>query len=96
MKVYFSKTAAHKLENLLEYLEVEWSLKVKSKFIKKLDNAISTISTFPEVFPQSSIKKGYRKCVITKQTSIYYRIKNNEVEISTLFDNRQNPTKLKP
>lgn len=94
MNVYFSKTAAKKLEKLLDYLETEWSLKVKNNFISKLDNAVQTISIFPEAFPQSAIKKGYRKCVVTKHTSLYYRIGNNKIEVSTLFDNRQDPRKL--
>jgi hypothetical protein len=38
--------------------------------------------------------KGLYKCVVTKQSSFYYRIRNNEIEIITLFDNRQNQSKI--
>ncbi len=36
-KIKLSKRASKKLEKLLEYLELEWSLKVKEDFIKKLN-----------------------------------------------------------
>lgn len=94
MKVYFSKRATNKLHKLLDYLESDWSEKVRDDFIQKLDNAIGNIKQFPESFPESKRKQGYRKCILTKQISIYYRIKNKEIEVSTLFDNRQKPNKL--
>ena len=42
-KVILSKRASHKLEKLLEYLESEWSLKVKNDFIVKLDKSLLQI-----------------------------------------------------
>ncbi|NLP59458.1 type II toxin-antitoxin system RelE/ParE family toxin, partial [Lutibacter sp. B1] len=40
--------------------------------------------------------KGLFKCVVTKQTTFYYRIKfeREEIEIITVFDTRQDPNKL--
>lgn len=35
-KVVFSKRAAHRLDKLLEFLELEWSEKVKDKLKKDL------------------------------------------------------------
>ncbi|MCK4663373.1 MAG: type II toxin-antitoxin system RelE/ParE family toxin [Bacteroidales bacterium] len=95
MQVSLSKRAKNKLERLLEYLETEWSEKVKNDFITKLNRSIKQISFLPDICPESNEFPGLYKCVVTKQTSIYYRIKNNEIEIITLFDNRQNPNKLK-
>ena len=39
-KIKLSKRAAKKLEKLLEYLEIKWSIKVKNEFIKKLDKSL--------------------------------------------------------
>jgi plasmid stabilization system protein ParE len=40
--------------------------------------------------------KDYRKIVIQKQVSIIYRsVTINEVQIIRIWDNRQNPVKLK-
>ncbi|TVR39825.1 MAG: type II toxin-antitoxin system RelE/ParE family toxin, partial [Cryomorphaceae bacterium] len=34
------------------------------------------------------------KCVVTKQTSFYYRIINDEIEIISISDNRQDPDRI--
>ena len=95
-KVVFSKRARRKLEKLLVYLESEWSLKVKNEFIEKLDRCVLQISQHPESCPVSGEFPGLYKCVVTKQTTLYYRIEEKEIQVITFFDNRQDPKKLKP
>lgn len=45
---------------------------------------------------ESKFSKGLYKCIVTKQTTFFYRInmKEKEIEIITFFDTRQNPNKL--
>ena len=93
-EIVFSTRARLKLEHLLDYLETEWSLKVKHSFIAKLDKALFQIAKMPESCPVSHKKKGVYKCLVSKQTSLYYRVTSKEIEIITLFDNRQKPSKL--
>lgn len=95
-KVVLSPTAKLKLEGLLIFLKQEWSDKVKQEFIEKLDIKITQVSQFPKSCPESETFKNLYKCVVTKQTTFYYRIKEEEIEIATLFDTRQNPQKLNP
>ena len=92
--VILSKRAKIKLEQLLEYLEQNWSVRVKHDFIKKFDKSLKIIQKNPDSFPKTNFVKGLHKCVITKQNTIYYRISEMEIEIITLFDTRQNPEKL--
>ena len=42
-KITLSKRASNRLDKLLEYLEYEWSLKVKDDFIKRLDDSLKQI-----------------------------------------------------
>ena len=93
-KVVISKTAEKKLDKLFEYLITEWSVKVKTDFVEKLDSSIVIIKNQPEIFPESKEVKGLRKCVIAKQTTLYYRYNSKRINIVTLFDTRQNPNKL--
>ena len=93
-KVKLSKRAAKKLERLLEYLEIKWSIKVKNDFIKKLDKSLNLIQENPDYFQKSIQIKGLHRCVITKQTTIYYRYDDKFIYVVTLFDNRQDPKKL--
>ncbi|HET8886687.1 MAG TPA: type II toxin-antitoxin system RelE/ParE family toxin [Salinimicrobium sp.] len=96
MKVYLSELAENKLLQLSQYLLDEWSLKTKDKFIQKLTDKINQISSQPDSCPKSKKLNGLYKCVVTKQTTFYYRIlhQSNEIEIITIFDTRQNPDKL--
>lgn len=93
-KVVISKTAEKKLDKLFEYLIQEWSITVKKQFVEKLDSSIEIIKTKPEIFPESKKGKGLRKCVITKQTTLYYRYNSEIINVVTIFDTRQNPNKL--
>lgn len=93
-KVVISKTAERKLDKLFEYLTTEWSIKVKTDFVKKLDSSIEIIKNQPEIFPESRKGKSLRKCVITKQTTLFYRYNSKRINIVTIFDTRQNPNKL--
>ena len=94
-KIVLSKRASNRLEKLLEYLELEWSLKVKNEFIKKLDKSLTQIQKFPESCPQTDFVKGLHMFVVTKQTSIFYRFDKQTITILTIFDNRMNPNRLK-
>ena len=94
-KVTISKTAEIKINALFDFLTENWSLKVKSDFVLKLDKSIEIIKTQPESFPESNKKSGLRKCVVTKQTTIYYLFDSKNIKIVTLFDTRQHPDNLK-
>lgn len=93
-KVIISKRAENKLEKLLNYLIESWSLKAKSDFVKKMDRNIEIIKVHPESFPESQKETGLHKCVITKQTTLYFRFDSKQIKVVTIFDNRQNPKKL--
>jgi len=93
-KVIISKTAEKRLNELFNYLLENWSQKVKSDFIKKLDSKIILVQEHPEGFPESEKEKGLRKCVITKQITMFYRFNSESIKIITFFDTRQNPEKI--
>jgi len=94
-KIVLSKQASYKLEKLLNYLETEWSERVKQNFIKKLDDSVKFISLFPEATEKSDIKKGLYRCIVTRQTAIYYQFNDTEIQIITIFDTRMNTERLK-
>lgn len=94
-KIRLSKRAMIKLEGLLVYLEEAWSAKVKHEFILKLDKSLSQIQKLPDSFPESEKIRGLRKCVVTRQTTIYYKYSKTTIDIITIFDNRQSPKSLR-
>ncbi len=96
MQVFFSELAEEKLIFLTEYLLENWGQRVKTNFLIVFKERIEQISINPESCPKSNEFGGIYKCVVSKQTSFYYRILFNrrEIEIITIFDTRQNPDKL--
>lgn len=95
MNVRFSRLAVYKLEKLSEYLVEEWSEQSNFKFLMRLDSKIKVIQKNPELFPQSQLESGLRKCVVTIQTSLLYEIQNESIFILTLIDTRQDQKKMK-
>lgn len=97
MEVFLSELAKHKLKKLTKYLLEEWSYKVKMDFLALLDEKVKQIASHPESCQKSMEFGGIYKCVVTKQTTFFYRVYYNreEIEIITLFDTRQDPNKLK-
>jgi plasmid stabilization system protein ParE len=93
--IIFSKNAEKKLFELFDYLEIKWSKTVKNKFISNLDKVIYLLQSDPEIFPKSELNNKYRKCVLSKQTTIYYKFNTKRVDIITFFDSRQDPNKIK-
>jgi len=94
-EIRLSKRAMKKLDSLLVYLENEWSTKVKHNFILKLDKSLKQIQKLPDSFPESEKIRGLRKCVVTKQTTVFCRYSDTSIDVITIFDNRQNPKSQK-
>ncbi len=80
---------------IISFLESNWSEKEVSKFVSATDRIIGLISLFPNLFSQSGKKKNVHRAVISKQTSLFYRVKKGEIELITFWDNRRNPKSLK-
>lgn len=94
-KILWSDEAVKNLEQILEYLSTEWTEREVDNFKAKLSEQIEIISRFPNGFPASTIVPRLRKAVLTKQTIIFYEVKEQSIYIAYLFDSRQNTEKLK-
>ncbi len=88
MNIILSEPAAEQLQALLDYLEFEWSPRVRDGFLLKLERSFTILQRFPGAFPISEKFLGLRKCVITPQCSAYYQIQEDDIENIAFFDNR--------
>jgi plasmid stabilization system protein ParE len=82
--------------DILVYLQQHWGLYQQiDKFETLTDEALEHISQFPALH-QRSYQRNYRRCVLTKQTSLFYQVNHAKEQIEILFflDNRQNPANL--
>ena len=89
-KVLWTDHALSELKQTVEFLDTNWTEKELEKFASKLDHTIEIISKSPEIFPVYIEQKKVRRAVLDN-----YRIKENVIEIVSLFANRQDPKKKK-
>jgi plasmid stabilization system protein ParE len=93
-KVFWSERAKNDYKGILNYLNQNWSPKELAKFADRIEKNIGYLISNPEMGTVSK-KKSIRRMVISKQTSIYYKVIHEDIYLIALFDNRQNPDKLK-
>ena len=93
--VTISERAEKNLDKVFEYLSDNWSVKVKNDFKEKLYKEVNHLRQNPYIYQPSNIKKGVRRCFISKHNAMYYKVKGKEVEIITIHDTRSNPKFLK-
>ena len=92
--ITWSPLAEHDLSIILNYLDQNWGKKVAADFIDLTESFIIQISINPKQFPFIHIRKGIRKCVLTKHNTLFYRDKRSTVEILRIYDTRQDPNTL--
>jgi len=94
-KLIWSQEAINNLEEILDYLITNWSQKEVIRFKKKLSRQIDLIIQFPNMFPVSVYNTELRKAVLSKQTTLFYKIKGNEIYLVYIFVNARDIKKIK-
>jgi len=94
-KVVWSPLEEKDFEEILFYLQKNWDPSVIESFILITETLIEQIRLNPKQFPLIYKKKNIRKCVMTVHNTLFYRFGKESIEILRLFDNRQDPKKLK-
>lgn len=94
-KLHWTEESVRNLENILDYLEGNWSEREVANFKAKLNKQLDLIGRFPFIFPRSEYQKRLRKAVLNKQTTIFYEVKKNDIFIAYIFVDKQNITRIK-
>ena len=94
LEVHWSARANRDLGSILQYLETKWTNREVRNFLAKLDKAITLIASRPKLFRATNQRKNLRRCVLSRQTTIYFLERDDSIFIVSLFDNRQDPSKI--
>lgn len=94
-KIYWTEEAIRNLEEIIDYLSSRWTQREVDKFKLKLSKQIDLISNNPKMFPKSIIQPRLRKAVLSKQTSVFYEIKENNIYLTYIFVNYKSTKRLK-
>jgi plasmid stabilization system protein ParE len=91
--IIWSPTAKISYYKILEYLNDNWTIKELEAFVKRTEEVIDHIYKNPLLYPYSK-ESDTHKCVVVKQVSLFYRIKNNGIELLVFWDTRQDPARI--
>jgi plasmid stabilization system protein ParE len=94
-KVVWTPESVETYNSLVQYLSSEWGSASAMKFLDDIERVIKLISLNPTIFKRSSRYRNIRIGYLTKQCSLVYRVKLNEIELLLFWDNRQDSKKLR-
>ncbi len=90
-KVVWNKRAVIKFNEIVKYLELEFSEQAAIKFVQKLDNLIEKLNKHPEIGRRTKNKKTVKQYKIDDYNKLYYRKYGRKLLIIYIFGERQNP-----
>lgn len=87
IKVIWSDEALSSFEKIVDYVFNEWGIHPVLDLQYEIERLVIAIRNNGKLCPDSKII-GLRKCVLSKHTSLVYRITHSHLEIVTFLDNR--------
>ena len=91
LEIIFTDDATDILLSITDFIENKWSSKQADKFLEKVYKTLDLLSKNPYMFKVASNNYDLRIGLISKQTSFFYKIQENEIIILFFWDNRQEP-----
>jgi plasmid stabilization system protein ParE len=91
--IIWSPQSKESFENNILHLLETWSEKEANDFIDRVEEILRLISKHPKIFTYLPEQDAFR-CVIVKPISLFYRLRDNQVELLTFWDNRMDPEKI--
>jgi plasmid stabilization system protein ParE len=92
--VRYSTRAYIEYESILEYVFGKFDIAKAAEIDIYFENVIDMIAINPNMFPYSNKKENIRRCVISPQTTLYYRFSGECVEHVSFRSNKMNPETL--
>lgn len=91
MRIVWTKKARKRFGEILDYIELKFGKTARQSFITKTKDFTRLLYEFPEIGTVEIPDKKLRGFQLTKQTRVFYRLKNDQIILLTFFDSRQNP-----
>ncbi|HLN75332.1 MAG TPA: type II toxin-antitoxin system RelE/ParE family toxin [Prolixibacteraceae bacterium] len=92
--IRYSNRAYSEYASIIEYIIEKFGIEIAKKVDNYFEEVIIQISINPLLFPYSDKKKNLRRCVISPQTTLYYRFGGEYIEIVSFRGNKMNPKTL--
>jgi plasmid stabilization system protein ParE len=92
-ELYWTERAVADHEHLTEYLFEEWGEGIALRVLADLRYQIHRIRDSPLQFPIVAPQNQIRRCVASRQTSVFFVVTSEKIELLSIFDNRLDPEK---
>ena len=86
MTIDWSDEAVLTYNKTIDYLLEEWNADIAENFETKTNSLLDRLKTHKHLCPESNIIH-LRKCVLHKNTSLIYRVKNDIIELVAFINN---------
>lgn len=93
LQIRYSQRAKSEYKELLAYIILNFGIQKATDTDAVFEKLIHQISENPKMYSLFDEHKNIRKCVISKQTSLYYRISGKYIELVSFRGNLMNPVK---
>ncbi|OOQ60219.1 type II toxin-antitoxin system RelE/ParE family toxin [Mucilaginibacter pedocola] len=90
-EVTFTKRANSTFISVQDQLFDKWGQRTLSKFEKRTEKVLKTLSHSPFSYQALEDNPNIRKAYIHKNCSLFYKVRDNKVAILFFWDNRQDP-----
>jgi plasmid stabilization system protein ParE len=93
LEIVLTPKAKDTLLSTVSFIQLTWGNRSAEKFVEKVYSVLDTIAKQPYIF-KAYRETNVRKGIITKQTSVVYRILWDRIEVLFFWDNRQEPVNI--
>ncbi len=85
IEIKWTQRAQKSFDEIVDYLEKEWSLNSAIKFVRLTNKFLEILKTQPKIGRPEIARKDLQGFVLTKYITIFYRIINEELIIILKF-----------
>jgi len=98
MRIEWSELSEKQLQDIFNYYSVEANLKIARKIVNRIIDRVSILESNPLAGAKEELLTDYPedfRYLVESNYKIIYWKKENLITIASVFDCRQNPTKIK-
>lgn len=93
-RVEWTENAYQDFEGIGEWLMWKWGLSSVRKFKHEVDFIISLLKKSPTSFQSSKLNPRFKKTLINKHTTLFFRIDETTVTLIAFWNHAQDPNRL--
>ena len=95
LQIQYSQRASMEYKEILNYVILNFGVDKAAEIDILFEKIIFQISIHPKMYPIFDKQRKIRKCVISTQTSLYYRISGKYLQLVSFRGNLMNPKEIK-